>query len=57
MITEYRYRFKGRFSDKTRKIAVEKLEDGKVVKSLSIPHPKKMFETIELDTKNVQEIE
>lgn len=43
---KYRYRFKGRFTDKTRKIVVEEIEDGKVLESKAIPHPKEMFEQI-----------
>ncbi|MBU4308342.1 MAG: hypothetical protein KJ566_00915 [Nanoarchaeota archaeon] len=40
---KYRYRFKGKFSDGTRKIVLEVLENGKVITSNSIPHPKKMW--------------
>ncbi len=40
---KYRYRFKGKFSDGTRKIVLEVLENGKVISSNSIPHPKKLW--------------
>jgi len=40
---KYRYRFKGKFADGTRKIVLEVLQNGKVISSNSIPHPKKMW--------------
>ena len=36
---ENRYRFKGKDSKKRRRIAIEKLEDGKVIESHILPPP------------------
>jgi len=41
----YRYRFKGKFRDGTRKLVLEKIEKGKIT-GVNLPKPAKMWDTL-----------
>ena len=54
-MTKYRYRFKGRFADGSRKIVVERLS-GDEVKGFSLPNPEQMWKDIETSNKMLEDM-
>lgn len=42
---KFRYRFKGKFADKTRKVVLERIDKNGRITGKTLPHPREMWDT------------